>query len=63
MSAHAPLDALFMGPTDPTVNRFFPPDLMGVGIPIAVARRMCEPIEESFVVKRPAVPFPERREA
>lgn len=63
MSAHAPRDALFMGPTDPTVNRFFPPDLMGVGIPISVARRMCEPIEESFVVKRPDVAFPERREA
>ena len=62
MSSNAPRDAMFAGPTDPTVNRYLPRDFMAVGIPIKVARRMCEPIEESFVVKRPQVAYPEKRE-
>lgn len=62
MAANAPREAMYVGPTDPTANRYIPPDFMGVGIPIAVARRMCEPIEESFVVKRPEVAYPEKRE-
>lgn len=61
MSANAPRDAIFVGPTDPTVNSFFPPDYLGVGIPVSVARRMCDPIEESFVVKRPEIAFPEKK--
>jgi len=62
MSANAPRDKLFAGPTDPTVNRYFPPDFMGLGIPLKVAKRICEPIEESFVVKRPQVAYPEKRD-
>ncbi len=62
MSANAPRDAMFVGPTDPTVNRYFPPDFMGLGIPMGVARKMCEHIEESFVVKRPEIAFPEERD-
>jgi len=46
----------------PTVNRYMPPDLMCVGIPIDVAKKMCGPIEGSFVMKRPDVAFPEKRE-
>ena len=63
MSANSPRNAMFAGPTDPTVNHYFPHDFMGVGIPIKVAKRMCEPIEESFVVKRPHVAYPEKRDA
>ncbi len=62
MAVNTPRDVIFTGPTDPTVNSYFPPDFLGVGIPIEVARRMCEPLEETFVVKRPEVTFPQRRD-
>ncbi|WP_067053160.1 DUF169 domain-containing protein [Methanofollis ethanolicus] len=59
MAAGAPPDAAFMGPTDPTVNPALPPDIMGVGIPAAVARRMIRNLDASFVVRRPRVAFPD----
>lgn len=60
MAAGAPQDAAFIGPTDPTVNHALPPDLMAIGIPVGVARRMAGNLDASFVVRRPRVAFPER---
>ncbi|WP_342676279.1 DUF169 domain-containing protein [Methanofollis sp. UBA420] len=59
MAAGAPHDSAFIGPTDPTVNHALPPDIMGVGIPAAVARRMAGNLDASFAVRRPRVAFPD----
>lgn len=61
MAEKAPKDAVFMGPTDPTGNIWFPPDLMAMGIPIKEARQMAESMDRSFIIKRPKVAYPERR--
>ncbi|TAJ45847.1 DUF169 domain-containing protein [Methanofollis fontis] len=61
MTAGAPAETAFLGPTDPTVNYALPADVLGIGIPIGVARRMAENLEASFVLRRPRVAFPERR--
>ncbi len=58
LAARAPNDSVFMGPQDPTVNWSLPPDLMGIGIPLRIARRMADNIDRSFVVRRPGVAFP-----
>jgi hypothetical protein len=52
-----------MGPQDPTVNRSLPPDLMAIGLPVTVARRVAENIDRSFITKRPSVAFPDRGDA
>ena len=61
MAVGAPKNAVFLGPCDPTGNSWFPPDMMSMAIPIKIARRMCEDLEESFIVKRPQVAYPARR--
>jgi uncharacterized protein (DUF169 family) len=60
MAEHAPAESAFIGPQDPTVNWALPPDLMAIGLPIAVARRVAENIDRSFITKRPSVAFPDR---
>jgi hypothetical protein len=61
MAERAPKNTVFLGPTDPTGNLWFPPELMAMGIPVGKARQMAESMDESFIVKRPKVAFPERR--
>jgi len=61
MTAGAPPDTVFIGPTDPTVNYALPPDILGVGIPAEVARRMAANLDDSFLVRRPNVAFPDLR--
>ncbi|HTX44561.1 MAG TPA: DUF169 domain-containing protein [Methanocella sp.] len=61
MAEKAPERAVFLGPTDPTGNVWFPPELMAMGIPIAKARQMADSMDESFIVKRAKVAYPERR--
>jgi hypothetical protein len=63
IAAHAPAESAFMGPQDPTVNRSLPPDLMAIGLPVTVARRVAENIDRSFITKRPSVAFPDRGDA
>ena len=62
MSSSAPKESVFVGPVDPTGNSWFPECYMGMGIPIDVARRMVDDIDASFVVKRPKVAYPQKRE-
>jgi hypothetical protein len=59
MAEKAPKDAVFLGPTDPTSNIWFPPELMAMGIPVKKARQMAESLESSFIGKRPKVAYPE----
>jgi hypothetical protein len=63
MVQNAPADAVFVGTCDPTGNSWFPPDHLSLAIPIRIARRMSEDLEDSFIVKRPIVAYPEQRVA
>jgi hypothetical protein len=61
MVQNAPADAVFVGTCDPTGNSWFPPDHLSLAIPIRIARRMSEDLEDSFIVKKPTVAYPEQR--
>jgi hypothetical protein len=63
IAENAPAESAFMGPQDPTLNRSLPPDLMAIGLPVVVARRVAENIDRSFITKRPSVAFPDHRAA
>jgi hypothetical protein len=59
MAANAPPDSAFLGPQDPTLNYALPPDILGIGLPVGVARRVAENIGRSFISKRTEVAFPD----
>ena len=61
MAENAPKDSAYIGPTDPTGNPWLPPDLLLMGIPIALAQQMATDLEESFICKRGKIAYPEKR--
>lgn len=61
MAANAPKDAAYVGPTDPTGNPWFPPDLLAMGIPAILAMQMAADVDESFIGRRSRIAFPEHR--
>lgn len=61
MAENAPKDSAYVGPTDPTGNPWLPPELMIMGIPIALARQMAVDLGESFICKRGRIAYPETR--
>jgi hypothetical protein len=61
MAEKAPKNVAIIGPFDPTGNRWFPPELMSLALPIGLARRMCDDIPSSFLAKRRGVVFPTKR--
>ncbi len=61
LTENAPKNAAFIGPADPTGNVWFPPDFMTMGIPIGLAQLMAADLDESFLIKRAHIAFPERR--
>ena len=61
MVEKAPVDTVFVGPCDPTGNTWFPQDQLSLAIPIKMAKRMADDLEDSFVTKRPTVAYPEQR--
>jgi len=61
MVANASTDSVFVGPCDPTGNSWFPQDYLSLAIPINMARRMADDLENSFINKRPDVAYPEQR--
>lgn len=61
MAENAPKDSAYVGPADPTGNSWLPPDLMIMGIPIALAQQMASDLEESFICKRSKIAYPENR--
>ncbi|VVB72038.1 putative ArCR [uncultured archaeon] len=61
MAENAPKDSAYVGPTDPTGNPWLPPELMIMGIPIALARQMAADLDESFIGRRARIAYPEKR--
>jgi hypothetical protein len=58
----SPRDTAFIGPSDSTGNVWFPQDYLSLAIPIKIARRMADDLENSFIAKRAAVAYPEQRD-
>ena len=58
MAENAPADTAFMGPQDPTQNHSLPSDMMALGIPAEMAKRMVKNLDSSFIIRRPQVAFP-----
>jgi hypothetical protein len=61
MVERCPQNAAFVGPSDPTGNAWFPQDHLSLAVPITIARRMAEDLENSFITKRPFVAYPAQR--
>ena len=61
MTENAPKDSAYVGPTDPTGNPWLPPELMIMGIPIALAQQMAADLDESFICRRSKIAYPENR--
>ena len=61
LGENSPKNCVIMGPMDPTDNYFFPPNILSLGIPIDFARRMSSNLENSFIIKRANVAYPEER--
>ena len=61
MASNVPCDSVILGPTDPTGNQWFPPEMMSMSIPLHVACRMEEDLEHSFIKKHPETAFPSER--
>ncbi len=62
MAKKAPKGMSFIGPVDPTGNVWFPPEYMAIGIPIEIAMKMHQDLENSFAIKRPEVAYPKIRD-
>jgi hypothetical protein len=62
MASNTPANCAFTGPMDPTINPWFPPNFLALGIPVNIARQMSADLEESFITKRPNVAYPKHRE-
>jgi hypothetical protein len=61
MASNIPCDSVILGPTDPTGNQWFPPDMMSLSIPLHVACRMEGDLKQSFIKKHPETAFPSDR--
>jgi len=61
MAENAPKDSAYIGPTDPTGNPWLAPDLMIMGIPVALAQQMALDLGESFICRRAKIAYPENR--
>ncbi|WP_321420667.1 DUF169 domain-containing protein [uncultured Methanomethylovorans sp.] len=61
MAEHAPKDSAYIGPTDPTGNLWFPPDMLVMGIPASLAIQMSTDLDESFIGRRSKIAYPEKR--
>lgn len=54
-------NCVVVGPTDPTGNRWFPKNYLSIGIPLEIASRMASDLDNSFILKRPKIAYPEKR--
>ena len=57
IASGCPKDTAILSPFVPEGNIWFPTDLLALGIPIAMARRMAEGFESSFAVRKPEVTY------
>ena len=62
MAKKTPKEVAFVGPVDPTVNKWFPENYMAISIPIDIVTKMQDDLEKSFIVKRPEVAYPKIRD-
>jgi hypothetical protein len=60
MAENEPKNSAYVGPVDPTVNPWLPSELMIMGIPSALAQKMAIDLEESFILKRSKIAYPEK---
>ncbi len=63
MAANGPKGSIIIGPTDPTGNYWFPLNYLSMGIPYEIAIRMAKDLDESFIIKRPEIAYPEKRKS
>ncbi|MFW9875761.1 MAG: DUF169 domain-containing protein [Candidatus Thorarchaeota archaeon] len=56
-----PKNCIIIGPTDPTGNYWFPQYYLSMGIPLDIARRMANDLDDSFIIKRSQVAYPIKR--
>ena len=61
MAVNSPRDSIILGPTDPTGNYWFPPNYLSIGIPFEIALRMVNDLDDSFIIKRSKIAYPEKR--
>jgi len=62
VASGCPKDTAFLSPFVPEGNKWFPADMLALGIPIAVARRMAEDYELSFAARKPEITYPKEKE-
>jgi hypothetical protein len=61
LAENTPKNTAFMGPQDPTQNYTLPAEMMALGIPVEIVKKMVKNLDASFVVRRPQIAFPDRR--
>lgn len=62
LAANTPKDMAFVGPVDPTGNRWFPQEYIALGIPFDMVLKMHDDVDNSFVEKRPHIAYPQERD-
>jgi hypothetical protein len=62
MASGCPKDTAILSPFVPEGNRWFPADMLALGIPIDMARRMADGYESSFAARKPEITYYERKE-
>ncbi|MFW9867933.1 MAG: DUF169 domain-containing protein [Candidatus Thorarchaeota archaeon] len=61
MTENGDQNCIIIGPTDPTGNYWFPQNYLSIGIPIKIARRIANDLDDSFITKRSEVAYPVKR--
>lgn len=61
LAEDSPKNCVIIGPTDPTGNYWFPKNYLSMGIPLNIATRMANDLNDSFIMKRPEVAYPTKR--
>ncbi len=61
LGTNVPRNCVFLGPIDPTDNYFFPPDLLGIAMPVEIASNMSADLADSFIMRRSTVAYPDKR--
>jgi hypothetical protein len=62
MAPGCPKDAAILSPFVPEGNKWFPADMLALGIPAAMARRMADGYESSFAARKPEITYVETKE-
>lgn len=62
MASNCPKDTAILSPFVPEGNKWFPSDMLALGIPIDMARRMADGYESSFAARKPEITYPGTKE-